>query len=303
MGDGLRIVVAQVPVGLHAARAGVDGEEVVLVDGEVVLVIVLVLTERRAGGEGAVGGVGFPARTHDELPEPLEVARVERQVLEFGVRIRFHAVVPSAEEEGIHGPGIQDVLRRRAIAQRGGEAGGGGVRFAEEVDVLRRMFVETSHAQGVLRMRIVAESAIERHRRIGHVWNPRPVDPVGEEREAGILGREVLARGGEPRVEEVEVRPGVGPHGVSGHGGGERAVVAHPVVTELQQLQTEVVSASQMRRGEIVAESVAERRKAGIPEKTRHAVESARDAAQVAADDRGLALPRSSGVSPSHIQS
>ena len=47
-----------------------------------------------------------------------------------------------------------------------------------------------------------------------------------------------------------------------------------------------------MRRGEIVAEAVAERRKAGIPEKTRHAVESARDAAQVAADDRGLALPR-----------
>ncbi len=47
-----------------------------------------------------------------------------------------------------------------------------------------------------------------------------------------------------------------------------------------------------MRRGEFVAESVAERRKAGIPEKTRHAVESALDAAQVSADDRGLALPR-----------
>ena len=47
-----------------------------------------------------------------------------------------------------------------------------------------------------------------------------------------------------------------------------------------------------MRRGEVVAESVAERREAGIPEKARHAVESALDTAQVAADDRGLALPR-----------
>ena len=47
-----------------------------------------------------------------------------------------------------------------------------------------------------------------------------------------------------------------------------------------------------MRRGEGVAESVSVRRKAGIPEEARHAVESALDAAQVAADDRGLALPR-----------
>ena len=188
----------------------------------------------------------------------------------------------ATEKEGIHGPIIGERLVGRAVAQRRGEARGGGVRVAEEVDVLRHVLVEAADRQGVLRVLVVAEAAVERHVRVGLVRNPRPVDPVGEEGEAGVGRGEVLAGGGEPGVEEVEVRPRVRAHAVAGHGGGEGAVVARAVVAELHHLEAEVVSAAQLVAREVVAEA----------QEAPHAVEAALDVAHVAADDERLALAR-----------
>ena len=141
-----------------------------------------------------------------------------------------------------------------------------------------------------MRVLVVAEPAVERHVRMRLVRNPRPVDPVREKGEAGVGRGEVLAGGGEPGVEEVEVRPRVGAHAVAGHGGGERAVVARAVVAELHHLEGEVVALLKVLAREIVAEAVAVRGEAGIPQEAPHAVEAALDAAHVAPDDRRLAL-------------
>ena len=263
-----------------------------LVDGEVVLVVVLVHRELRAGGERAVGGVGLPAGAHDDLPEVLEVSGMERQILQICRRIGLHTAVISAEKERVHRPVSGERLVRRTLAQRRGEAHGGGVRVAEEVDVLRHVLVEAADGERVVRVLVVAEPAVERHVRVGFVRDPRPVDPVREEGEAGVGRGEVLAGGGEPGMEEVEVRPRVRAHAVAGHGGGERAVVARAVVAELHHLKREVVAAAQLVAREVVAEAVAVRGEAGIPQEAPHAVEAALDVAHVAADDRGLVLAR-----------
>ncbi len=198
----------------------------------------------------------------------------------------------ATEKEGVHGPVVGEGLVGRAVAQGRGEARGGGVRVAEEVDVLRHVLVEAANRQGVVRVLVVAETAVERHVRMGRVRDPRPVDPVGEEGEPGVGCGEVLAGGGEPGVEEVEVRPRVRAHAVAGHGGGEGAVVARAVVAELHHLEAEVVSAAQLVAREVVAEAVAVRGEAGIPQEAPYAVEAALDVAHVAADDERLALTR-----------
>ena len=152
------------------------------------------------------------------------------------------------------------------------------------------MFEHVAVGQLILRVAVIAESGDEALRTVIAAANPHPPYPVREERERRIARGEVLACSGKPGVEEVEVRPRVGTDAVAGNGAGEESIVVCDLLAVVEHFRAEVAPTAQMGSGEVVAESVAERGEAGVPEQTGNAVESAVGSAAVAAHYGWLAL-------------
>ena len=268
-----------------------------LVDREAPLVEVLVHGHERAAHEKRVGGVRLPAAPHEDLPELLELARLHGRSRQLLAREWLHRLV-LPEEERVRGeprpaaPRAADCAVRAHLRKRRREARRVGIVLLEEVDVLEQVLVHAADGKAVVRVERVAVAVEKRRVGLCGVRDPHPPHPVGVERHRTVAPGEVLARRGEPRVEDIEVPHGVDAHRVAGRARAERAVVARAVAAELQHLPVEGVPLDDEAFRQLVAVAVAERGESRVPHQVLHAVAAGVHAARVAAADRGTPLAR-----------
>ena len=170
-------------------------------------------------------------------------------------------------------PGLADGRVRRDLPQCGCQPRGIGVDIAEEMRILHSVFVEVAGGQEVVRVLSVAVAVFERTPCVAGRYGIPPY-PVHEQGEARIFGGYVFARCGLPRVEEIEVRPRVRAHAISGHAHRQPAVVAGASVAVVQHFARTGIALPYQPFGEFVAEAVAVGGKPRVPWKRTGAVPS-----------------------------